>query len=152
MSDSCPLGTSTLLVIRGCVNDRFPVPELAVKKAIEIGRLLTEQKSELAHGEWIPWVESNLTFGDSMARKYMRVYANRERVTDLEVPSLRQAVALLAEPKEQPSEDQDDGPDIDPDLFREEEPVPEPKIVYQSYPRQYPIIVNRPTRHELTIR
>lgn len=152
MSDICPLGTSTLLVIRGCVNDRVPVLELAVKKAIEIGRLLTEKKSELAHGEWIPWVESNLVFGRSQAANYMRAYRERDTLNVHPVAHLKEAVALLAEPKDQPAEDQDDGPDIDPDLFREEEPVPEPKIVYQSYPRQYPIIVNRPTRHELTIR
>lgn len=141
MSDSCPLGTSTLLVIRGCVNDRVPVPELAVKKAIEIGRLLTEQKAELAHGEWIPWVESNLTFNDSQARKYMRVYRNRHRSTDLldGATSINQAVALLAEPKDPPAEDQGDGPDIDPDMFREADesaPEPEPKIVYQPDPEQ----------------
>lgn len=125
-------------MIRGCVNDRVPVPELAVKKAIEIGRLLTEQKAELAHGEWIPWVESNLAFGERQARRYMRIYENRTRVSDLDGP-MRQAVALLAEPKDQPVEDQDDGPDIDPDMFQAtREPIaePEPKIVYQPDPEQ----------------
>lgn len=142
MSDRRPLGTSTLLVIRGCVNDRVPVPELAVKKAIEIGRLLTEQKSRLVHGGWIPWVENNLTFNDSQARKYMRVYRNRHRSTDLldGATSINQAVALLAEPKDQPAEDRDDdGPDIDPDLFQATEdpaPDPEPRIVYQPDPEQ----------------
>jgi hypothetical protein len=109
-----------------------------VKNAIEIGRLLTDQKASLAHGEWIPWVESNLSFGDRQARRYMRIYENRTRVSDLDGP-MREAVALLAEPKDQPVEDQDDGPDIDPDMFQATEDhglEPEPKIVYQQDPKQ----------------
>jgi hypothetical protein len=100
---------------------------MAVKKAIEIGRLLTERKAELAHGEWISWVESNLTFNDSQARKYMRVYRNRHRSTDLldGATSINQAVALLAEPREPPH---DDGPSVDPDFDSE------PQIVYQTDP------------------
>lgn len=88
--------------------------EQLTPKFIEIGELLIEQKEELAHGEWIPWIEDNLSFGEREARHYMRVARNRKRVSDL--PSLRQAVALLtdgsdAEPEEAPSEpEQEDDP------------------------------------------
>lgn len=101
---------------------------MAVKKAIEIGRLLTEKKSEVNHGEWIPWVESNLAFGDRQARKYMRVYANRHYDSDLitGARTIDQAVALLAEPKEQP---EDDGPSIDLEFA-------EPEVVYKTDPEQ----------------
>ena len=79
----------------------------AVKRAIRIGELLTEAKSEVAHGEWIPWVEENLVFGQREARRYMRVAANRTRVSDSD--SLREAVSLLAEPKEEePAADESD--------------------------------------------
>ena len=54
----------------------------AVKRAIRIGELLTEVKAEVAHGEWIPWVEENLVFGQREAQRYMRVAANRTRVSD----------------------------------------------------------------------
>lgn len=65
-----------------------------------------------SHGEWIPRVESHLTFGNRQARRYMRIYEIRTRVSDLDMP-MREAVALLAEPKEQPG---DDGSDISPGL------------------------------------
>jgi hypothetical protein len=104
-----------------------------VKNAIEIGRLLTDQKASLAHGEWIPWIESNLVFGRSQAANYMRAYRERDTLNVHPVAHLKEAVALLAEPREEP--DPDDGPDIDPDLFQETEdhgPDPKPKIVYQA--------------------
>ena len=79
----------------------------AVKRAIRIGELLTEVKAEVAHGEWIPWVEENLVFGQREARRYMRVAANASRVTHFD--SLREAVSLLAEPKEEEPADESGG-------------------------------------------
>lgn len=75
---------------------------MAVKKAILIGELLLEQKHSLEHGEWIPWVNENLVFGDRQARKYMRVYTNRNSGSDLidGASSINAAVSLLAESKE----------------------------------------------------
>lgn len=91
------------------VNDEYAlmVGEVnrAVHRAIRIGELLTRAKSEVPHGSWIPWVDSNLTFGEREARRYMRVYANRTRVTDL-AGSLREAVALLSEPKDDGADDE----------------------------------------------
>lgn len=76
---------------------------MAVKKAIQIGELLVEQKNSLEHGEWIPWVESNLTFGRKQAAAYMRVYNRRDEIANvtsgLHLTSLNQAVSLLADPK-----------------------------------------------------
>ncbi len=78
---------------------------LAVKKWVEMGQLLTEQKKRLPHGEWIPWIQSNLVFNERQAQKYMRTYTNRssyliDNLID-SATSLNQAVALLAEPREE---------------------------------------------------
>jgi len=75
--------------------------EDSLPELLEIGRLLTEQKADLAHGKWLPWVASNLPFGEREARNYMRVYAkrddlNRQRVADF---SLRETIGLLAAPE-----------------------------------------------------
>ena len=72
--------------------------EMAIQKAIQCGGKLAEKKASLAHGEWIPWIENNLTFSDRQASTYMRVATNRKRVSDLD--SIREAVKLLAEPRE----------------------------------------------------
>ena len=77
-----------------------------MKRAIRIGELLTEVKAEVAHGEWIPWVEENLVFGQREAQRYMRVAANATRVSHFD--SLREAVSLLAEPKEEEHADESD--------------------------------------------
>lgn len=76
---------------------------MAVKKAIEIGRLLSEQKGRLAHGEWIPWVESNLTFGQRQAERYVRVFNNKELLNatpGTHLTGLKEAISLLADPRE----------------------------------------------------
>jgi hypothetical protein len=50
-----------------------------VADAIEIGRLLTEQKEECGHGNFIPWVESNCDFTRMTAFKYMRLFDYRDK-------------------------------------------------------------------------
>lgn len=77
--------------------------ETAVKKAILVGQKLIAKKVSLAHGEWIPWVEQHLTFTDRQAATYMRLAANQKRVSDFGAESIREAVKLLVEPKEDPA-------------------------------------------------
>jgi hypothetical protein len=74
----------------------------AVRVAAETGELLAEVKAKLKHGEWEPWLAANFAGDATTARGYMRLAANRERVTDL--PSVRQALKALSAPKE-PTDD-----------------------------------------------
>jgi hypothetical protein len=46
----------------------------SLHRAIEIGKLLTEQKEELPHGEFLPWLKENMPFSDETARKYMKLF------------------------------------------------------------------------------
>lgn len=58
-----------------------------VKDAIQIGRLLVEQKAKLDHGEFLPWIMANCDFSDRTARNYMRVHQHRDKtesVSDLQ--------------------------------------------------------------------
>ena len=55
--------------------------------AIQIGELLVAQKAECDHGEWIPWIEANLSFDRTMAARYTRCYHNRARLEVLNVDS-----------------------------------------------------------------
>ncbi len=96
----------------------------AVAHAIRAGELLTEAKSRVQHGEWLPWIEANFPGSDRTARNYMRLAANRQRVADL--PTVREAVAALTARTSEP----DARPSRSPDwlvafLFGCETPVPE---------------------------
>jgi Protein of unknown function (DUF3102) len=77
----------------------------AVEHAIRAGEGLIEAKGQLKHGEWLPWLRANFDgFSERSAQNYMRLAQNRNAVSHL--PSVREAVALLAEPKQ---DGQDDG-------------------------------------------
>ena len=80
----------------------------AVQHATNCGLMLLQIKASLNHGAWLPWLKQqqesgSIDFSESTAKRYMRVAANRSRVTDLEAPSIRAALELLSdkEPTEQ---------------------------------------------------
>ncbi len=70
-----------------------------VKTAIIIGDLLSVKKAELKHGDFLPWIESNLTISRFTASRYMKLYENRDRLNVARVQHLREALALLSESK-----------------------------------------------------
>jgi len=78
----------------------------AITGAIEVGRLLVEAKGQVKHGEWTPWIEKHCPFGDRQAQHYMRVYKGRNQIRNgvSDLTSLRGAVAMLAEPKSEPTD------------------------------------------------
>lgn len=41
--------------------------------ARQAGALLLEAKSRCAHGEWLAWLDTNISFGQRMAQNYMRL-------------------------------------------------------------------------------
>lgn len=68
----------------------------ALGHAILAGEALTNAKAELRHGEWLPWLAANFSGSERIARVYMQVAANRQRVADLEEPSLRRAIEAIS--------------------------------------------------------
>lgn len=68
---------------------------------VEIGSRLLEAKSQLSHGEWLPWLEEKAVFSVSQANRFMRLakeYSNSSALTNL---GASKALALLAfEPDE----------------------------------------------------
>jgi hypothetical protein len=75
-----------------------------INLALEAGELLLKAKSQLAHGEFEPWVTANFEFSNRMARAYMRVAKKlqelpdekRQRVAD---KSLRELIKLFTSPR-----------------------------------------------------
>jgi hypothetical protein len=70
-----------------------------LQKAIEMGKRLTEQKDKCAHGEWIPWIEANLSFERTTVARYMRCYENREKLNEASVPHLNLVDLARKHPK-----------------------------------------------------
>ncbi len=66
------------------------------KTAIEIGELLTRQKSELNHGEWLPWCRENLEFDARTAQKYIAIYRGKNEVASY--LGIEEAYRLLSQP------------------------------------------------------
>lgn len=63
---------------------RTSAQNMALMYACEIGRRLTEAKSLLGHGEWMPWLEEKVQFSQSSANRFMRLYREYgERVSEL---------------------------------------------------------------------
>lgn len=69
--------------------------ESMIEHAIRAGDALTAAKAQVQHGEWLPWLEKNVEASERTARAYMQVASNRQRVADLEEPSLRKALAAV---------------------------------------------------------
>jgi hypothetical protein len=90
----------------------------AVKHAIRAGEGLIAAKALVKHGEWLPWLAANFRgFSERSASNYMRLARNSNAVADL--PSIRQAVALLTEPKPEPELPEPE-PDLPPEPNRED--------------------------------
>jgi hypothetical protein len=72
----------------------------SLAKAVRIGELLTEQKGSLKHGQFTPWIESNLPFTDRTAQNYMRCYRERDRLKTETVSDLKSAYRVLSVSKQ----------------------------------------------------
>lgn len=55
----------------------------ALQNAILIGEILNRKKKELSHGQFLPWIESNLPFSRMTANKYMRLFENKEKLPNV---------------------------------------------------------------------
>ena len=65
-------------------------------KAIRVGELLTAQKAELKHGEWLPWLEANCGFTERTARNYIHVFANSDYLKTESVSDLTHAYDTIS--------------------------------------------------------
>jgi hypothetical protein len=87
--------------------------------AMRCGDLLIEAKAQVSHGGWLPWLEGQCGFSFRTAQAYMRLARNRAHLEAQPVAHLgvREAIALLAEPRESapPEEATPDDPDWTPE-------------------------------------
>ncbi len=66
-----------------------------IEQALEIGRLLTEKKSKLKHGELGPWIQANLIFSVRTAQRYINLFENRSKIEGAD--NISEAYKMLSE-------------------------------------------------------
>jgi hypothetical protein len=64
--------------------------------AIRIGELLSQVKTQLPHGRWIPWLNSNVKFSERTARNYISVFEKRMVLKSARVADLTDAYKILS--------------------------------------------------------
>jgi len=81
-----------------------------VQSAVELGGMLLEKKSDLPHGDWLPWVRAHFEGSERQAQRFIQLYRERDklpqnptRVSDM---GFREALrAISAPPKGDQKED-----------------------------------------------
>lgn len=90
----------------------------AVRHADAAGRLLTEAREQLRHGEWLPWLEEHFSGSIRTAQGYMRLAASTQDLAHL---GIEQALRAIAAPRPEPapaaSDVEREHVDAEPDPF-----------------------------------
>jgi len=76
-------------------NEILQTYRVTVNKGIEIGKLLTNIKKELQHGEWLPLV-AKLPFSSKTATNYMNLFKFQSEIKSARVTNLHEAYELLS--------------------------------------------------------
>jgi hypothetical protein len=69
----------------------------AIAQAIACGQMLLEARSKAGHGQWLPWLRQNVTFGERSAQGYMRIAERAPKHS--EGSTIRDALKELATPR-----------------------------------------------------
>ena len=76
--------TGSLSSLAEQINHEHQQAEDSAKKAIShalaAGRLLVEAKSQVKHGEWLPWLKANCDVSDRQAQRYMKLADNWQAI------------------------------------------------------------------------
>ena len=90
--------------------------KMLLHNSIEIGRRLVEAKSLLSHGEWAPWLKESVSYSQSTANNFMRIFNEygADQISLLEENNIKnpvydrltysQAIVMLAMPEEEREE------------------------------------------------
>ena len=111
----------------------FEYSDKSMEYAAECGRLLIKAKEAVPRGEWLPWIEAHLDFGERQAQKYARTAKNWEAIQAAKAKcepgsyfgSINGALRLIAKPQPAPvieDEDEDDEPELNGKPSRKPKP------------------------------
>jgi hypothetical protein len=77
----------------------------AVGHAIRAGELLIEAKTQVEHGEWLPWLEANFPGSVRSAQGYMRIARNRAKYATVAHLGVGGALKQLTAPRKESEDD-----------------------------------------------
>lgn len=99
---SATLTTAKIQRIQSLAEELDALGKTALEKALEAGTLLIECKADLAHGEWLPWLEKNFTFTDRTARRWMKLADDMQsgKLKSDTVSNLAEAYRITTETRE----------------------------------------------------
>ncbi len=86
-----PLGWRPGLTARRALGLLCNASSAASHRAIRTGELLTGIKSTVGHGNFLPWLESNIPFSRNTVTNYMRFYEYREKLEWAKIAHLNDA-------------------------------------------------------------
>ena len=95
------ISTTKIERIRALSLELAAIGKTALEKASEAGQLLLECKEGLSHGEWLPWLESNFSFTDRTARRWIKLAEDIKsgKLKSDTVSNLTEAYRITAEPR-----------------------------------------------------
>ncbi|EMY60655.1 hypothetical protein [Leptospira terpstrae] len=120
---------SNLVKLRNLHRSTIGAAMNTIRNAILTGEELVRIKSNLSHGKFIPYIESNkdfIGFDKRMASNYIRFYENRESIK--EAKSIREALRMISDLNKSEKE-------INPVETKGEEP----KIIYTRFKSGKPL-------------
>lgn len=59
----------------------------AIEHAVEAGRLLLQVKTQLMHGEWLPWLQANVEVSPRQAQRYIAAFEQRTKPVKCDIVS-----------------------------------------------------------------
>ena len=79
--------------------DTRAAARFSAERAMEAGRLLIEAKAALGHGEWLPWLRTNVLMSERTARGYMALAKSGLKTATVADLGLRASLARVARRK-----------------------------------------------------
>jgi hypothetical protein len=86
--DDGELDGETWRFVQDARDDIRRLGKQTVESIVEIGRLLTEVKQRLPHGQWLPWLRAEFSWSETTARRFMDSHALFKSAELEDLPSL----------------------------------------------------------------
>ncbi len=96
--------TNRAPVIKMLLTELGTALKTSVNKAIQIGQLLSEQKEEMDHGAFLPWLEMNFSMSRHTATNYMKLYEHKNKCEN--VSHLQDAYKQIEQIEKQTKQEQ----------------------------------------------
>ena len=95
-------------VIKQLLSELNQTLKMSVGKAIQIGQLLSEQKEEMEHGKFLPWIENNFDMSERNAQRYMKLFQYGDKTAKLsDLQTAYQQIETIEKQEKQKQEQED---------------------------------------------